>query len=357
MEATNEAFLLKLLETPSPSGFEQALQRTWVQHVKPWVDAVEQDSYGTVWAVKRGRADQPRLMLEAHADEVGFIVQHISDEGFLHIAPIGGADRALARARRVQVLGSRGAVDGVLGHTAIHLRDTKDEKVPEWHELFVDVGARNREEVAALGIRVGHPVVLADGPFRLQGRRLVGRALDNRLGGFILAQVLAALTETPAAATVYAVNAVQEETGGYGARMVAYRLHPDLALVLEVTHATDTPGIDARRHGLIRLGDGPVLTHGTANHPLLVERLLTVAEAEGIPVQHEASSRRTGTDADDIFPTRGGIPCALVSVPLRYMHSPVEVVDLDDVAHTVRLLVAFVRSLQPDDRFLPRLTA
>lgn len=356
METKSESFLLRLLETPSPSGFEQMLQRAWVQQVKPWADAIEQDSYGTVWAVRRGQADRPRLMLEAHADEVGFIVQHISEEGFLHLAPIGGADRVLARARRVQVLGHQGPVDGVLGHTAIHLRDTKDEKIPEWYELFVDIGARNREEVAAMGIRVGHPVVLADGPFRLQGRRLVGRALDNRLGSFILTQVLVALAEIPPSATVYAVNAVQEETGGYGARMVAYRLHPDLALVLEVTHATDIPGVDARRHGLVRLGGGPVLTHGTANHPLLVERLMAVAEAEGIPVQHEASSRRTGTDADDIFPTRGGIPCALVSVPLRYMHSPVEVVDLDDVAHTVQLLVAFVRSLKPEDRFQPALT-
>jgi endoglucanase len=346
------AFLLELLNIPSPSGFEAGLQRHWLEAVRPWVNEVGQDSYGTAWAIRQGtEAAAPRLMLEAHADEVGFIVQYISEEGFLHIAPIGGADRVLARARRVRVLGSRGAIDGVLGHTAIHLRDPKEDRVPEWHELFVDVGARSRDEVAALGIRVGHPIVLADEPFVLDGRRLVGRALDNRLGGFILVQVLQALANEPVAATVYAVNAVQEETGGYGARMVAYRLHPELALVLEVTHATDVPGIETRRHGLIRLGGGPVLTHGTANHPLLVERLLAVAEAENIPVQHEASSRRTGTDADDIFATRGGIPCALVSVPLRYMHSPVEMIDLDDVAHTVKLLVAFVRSLRAGNLF------
>lgn len=348
----NQAFLLELLGTPSPSGFESALQQRWLEAIRPWADEVAQDSYGTAWAVRRGTESlAPRLMLEAHADEVGFIVHYISEEGFLHIAPIGGADRVLARARRVRVLGSQGPVDGVLGHTAIHLRDPKEDKVPEWHELFVDVGARSRDEVAALGIRVGHPIVLAEEPFLLDRRRLVGRALDNRLGGFILVQVLQTLAAEPVAATVYAVNAVQEEVGGYGARMVAYRLHPDLALVLEVTHATDVPGIEARRHGLIRLGSGPVITHGTANHPKLVERLLQVAEAESIPVQHEASSRRTGTDADDIFATREGIPCALVSVPLRYMHSPVEMVDLDDVAHTVKLLVAFIRSLQAGDPF------
>lgn len=348
-------FLFDLLNTPSPSGFEVPGQRKWAAHVRPLADAVENDTYGTAWATLHGRAGDaaPRLMLEAHADEIGFMVNYISDDGFLYINRIGGSDRAVARGRRVRILGSRGEVKGVIGNTAIHLRDTKDEKIPEWHELFVDIGAADRDEVAARGIRVGHPGVLDEGVEELTPGRLIGRALDNRIGGFIIAQVLARLAEADERpeATVYAVNAVQEEIGGHGARMVAYRLRPTLAVVLDVTHATDSPGISKEKHGRVRLGGGPAVTHGTANHPKVVERLLAVAEAEDLPIQHEASSRFTGTDTDDIFASRSGIPSALVSLPMRYMHSTIEMVDLEDVARCITLLAAFARSIRPDDRF------
>ncbi len=292
-------------------------------------------------------------MLEAHADEIGFMVKYVTDDGFLHVDRIGGSDHAIARGRRLVILGSEGPVLGVVGNTAIHLRDRSgEEKAPRLEELFVDVGAASREEVTARGIRVGHPAVYADAVEALTERRLIGRALDNRLGGFVLAQVMKNLAaEERPAATVHAVNAVQEEIGGNGARMVAYRLHPDVALVLDVTHATDSPGIEKAKHGDVRLGGGPSVTHGTVNHPKVVERLIEVAEAEGIPLQHESSSRYSGTDTDVIFTTKGGIPSALVSIPMRYMHSTVETVDLGDVEHAVRLLAAFVRSLRSGDAF------
>ena len=351
-------FLFRLLETPSPTGFESPGQRVWAKKLQESADRVESDAYGNTWAVLEGKpapakAGSPRLLLEAHADEIGFAVKYITDEGFLHVDRIGGTDHAIARGRRVVILGADGPVQGVVGNTAIHLRDRKEEeKVPKMEELFVDIGASDREGVAARGIRVGHPAVYADAVEPLTENRLTGRALDNRLGGFILAQVMAELAggDRPAA-TVVALNSVQEEIGGNGARMAAYHLEPDLAVVLDVTHATDSPGIEKTKHGDVKLGKGPSVTHGTVNHPAVVERLVQVAEKEEVPLQHESSSRYSGTDTDVIFTTRGGIPSALVSTPMRYMHSTIETVDLGDVAHTVRLLAAFARSVQTDDTF------
>ena len=346
-------FLFDLLKTPSPTGFEAEGQRVWAGFVRPLADRVEADAYGSAWAVLDGAAaDGPSVMLEAHADEIGFAVKYVTDDGFLRVDRIGGTDHAVARGKRLVVLGSKGPVLGVVGNTAIHLRERdKEEKAPKLEELFVDVGASSRDEVAERGIRVGHPAVYAEGVEALTDRRLIGRALDNRLGGFVLAMVLQRLRDERPAATVYALNAVQEEIGGNGARMAAYRLHPNVALVLDVTHATDSPGIERAKHGEVTLGGGPTITHGTVNHPRVVERLMAVAEQEEIPLQHESSSRYSGTDTDVIFTTRGGIPSALVSIPMRYMHSTVETVDLGDVEHAVRLMVAFVRSLDPGDAF------
>ena len=355
MDEKAKAFLFDLLNTPSPSGFEVEGQRKWAGYVRAWADRVESDVYGSVWATLDGLGsdEAPRLLLEAHADEIGLMVSHVADDGFLRVRPIGGSDRALARGRRVRVLGSEGPVMGVVGNTAIHLREKEDEQVPKWHELFVDVGAASADEVAARGIRVGHPAVFDEAVEELMPGRLVGRALDNRIGGFIIAQVLARLAEAPVrpAATVYALNAVQEEIGGHGAQMATYRLRPTLAVVLDVTHATDSPGIEQTRHGKVTLGGGPSVTHGSSNHPKVVERLLEVAEGEGILLQHEAASRRTGTDTDTIFTTHSGVPSALVSLPMRYMHSTVETVDLEDVERCVRLLTAFAEAVRKQDVF------
>jgi endoglucanase len=347
-----KSFFFELLDTPSPTGFETPGQRVWAEYVRDHADAVEADAYGTAWATLEGTADDaPRVMLDAHADEIGFMVRHITDKGFIHVNRIGGSDRAIARGLRVRILGDDGPVTGVVGNTAIHIRDTKNEKVPKVHELFVDIGASSEEEVHDRGIRVGHPMVFDVGPTELTDSRITARAIDNRLGGFIIAQAVARLAEDRPSWQVQAANSVQEEIGGHGAKMIAHRLEPDAAIAFDVTHATDSPGIDSKKHGGIEIGEGPTVTHGTANHPQLVERVIEVAEAEDIPLQHMSSSRRTGTDTDSIFKTRSGVPSVLLSVPLRYMHSTVEVVDTEDIEHCVQLYAALVRSFSPDEAF------
>jgi endoglucanase len=350
MTDADRDFLFDLLDTPSPTGFETPGQKKWAAHVQPFADRVESDPYGNVWATLDG--DGPTVMLEAHADEIGFMVKYITDGGFIHVDRIGGSDWAIARGKRVRILGAKGDVLGVVGNTAIHLRDRKDgEKAPKLEELFIDIGASSKEEVAERGVRVGHPAVYSESVESLTEGRLIGRALDNRLGGFVVAQALKNLAKEERRSTVVGLNAVQEEIGGNGARMAAYRLDPDVALVLDVTHATDSPGISKEKHGEVTLGGGPSITHGTVNHPKVVERLIEVAEQEDIPLQHEASSRFSGTDTDVIFHTKTGIPSALISIPMRYMHSTIETVDLGDVEHAVRLMTAFARSISADDRF------
>lgn len=360
MDAKTKAFLFELLNTPSPTGWEVAGQKAWAGYARQFADRVENDTYGTTWATIDGSAKKaPRIMIEAHADEIGFIIKHINKEGFLRVDRIGGSDTATARGRRLQFLGDKGPVRGIIGNTAIHLRKDNhgDEKVPKIHELYVDVGASNPEEVKALGLRVGHPAVYADSAEEFGKGRIVGRAIDNRAGGFILTQVLARLSKAKKGvkSTVIAVNSVQEEIGGHGAKMVAHRLMPDVCIVLDVTHATDTPGIDPSVHGEVKLGGGPSVTHGTCNHPNVVRRLLEVADRLKIPIQHESSSRYSGTDTDVIFHTREGIPSALVSLPLRYMHSVVEMADLKDLQQVIDLLVGFIESVTEKDDFAIRL--
>jgi putative aminopeptidase FrvX len=349
----DHSFLLDMLAVPSPSGFESVGQRLWARRVSEFASRIGNDAYGNTWAYIDGTDHAgPRMMVEAHADEIGFMVSHISDEGFVYFTKIGGSDRAIARGRPISILTGNGQIAGVIGNTAVHLRDTKEDKVPEWHELFIDVGAGSRSEVEALGIRVGLPAVYDVTTLRIGDHCIAGRAIDNRVGGYVIARVLENLAGGPAGeATVIGVNAVQEEIGGNGARMVTYRLEPSVAIVIDVTHATDSPGIPNEKHGKVLLGGGPSVSHGTANHPLVVQRLMDVAAKEDIPIQHEASSRATGTDTDDVFVSKRGIPSALVSVPLRYMHSPVEMVDLRDVEHTIRLVEAFARSLTSADVF------
>ena len=352
MTRREKEFLYELLETPSPVGFEMSGQRVWSSYLKRTADSVDCDAYGSTWAIL-GEGKRS-VMLAAHADEIGYMVKQVTSEGFLRLDRLGGSDSATGRGRRLRIFGDKGEVPGIIGNTAIHLRsDLTNEKSPRPHQLWVDVGAASAEEVTALGIRVGHPAVYADGPMELNKQRLVSRAIDNRIGGFIIAQVMkkvAAAKRAPAFRLV-CLNAVQEEIGGNGALMATHRLMPDVSLCLDVTHATDTPGISQARHGHVKLGGGPTLTHGGANHPLVVERLDKVARAKRIPIQHEASSRSTGTDTDRIFTVREGVPSALVSLPLRCMHSVVETADLGDVRHTINLMAAFVLSLRARESF------
>lgn len=352
MTGTAKDFLFDLLDTPSPTGFEAAGQRVWADYVRPFADDVQSDAYGTAWATLRGTVDDaPSVMFDAHVDEIGYMIRHITDEGFLFVNRVGGSDRAIARGQRVRILGDKGQVLGVVGNTAIHLRDRDNNSIPKVHELFVDIGATSADEVKERGLRVGHPMVMDVAPADLTDTRITGRAIDNRLGGFIIAQAMERLAEERPEWTVYAANSVQEEIGGHGAQMITHRLNPDAAIVFDVTHSTDSPGIDATQHGSIKIGEGPTVTHGTSNQPQLVQRVIEVAEANDIPLQHEPSSRRTGTDTDSIFKVRKGIPSVLLSIPLRYMHSTVEVIDTEDLEHCIQLYVEVAKSLKEDDSF------
>ena len=358
MNSEAKQFLFRLLNTPSPVGFESEGQKVWMNYVGRFADALDNDSYGNAWATLAGDESSARIMLEAHADEIGFMIRNITDDGFLYVTRMGGSDRTIARGKRVKILGERGPVLGVIGNMAIHLRDKENDKIPEVHELYLDIGAKSKSEVEDRGVRVGHPAIFTDTAEELVPGRIVGRAIDNRIGGFILSQVLTNLSvlDPRPPATIFAVNAVQEEIGGSGMKMVSYRLEPSVAIVLDVTHATDSPGIDRNKHGSIKLGAGPTLTHGTANHPLIVSRLISLAKELDIPVQHEASSRSTGTDTDHVYPMKGGVPSALLSVPLRYMHSTVEMIDFRDVEHCIQLLTNFVLSVSGKDEFALKLT-
>lgn len=354
MTKTEKSFLFELLETPSPTGFEMPGQRVWAKYVSKFADSVECDSYGSTWATLQGQSDRI-VMLEAHADEIGYMIKYITKEGFLYLDRIGGSDAATGRGRRIQIFGDKGIVPGIVGNTAVHLRrdDLATEKAPKIHELWVDVGASNQEEVAKMGLRVGHPAVYTEGPTEIGKDRIVARAVDNRIGGFMIAQVMKRLAaaKTKPAFTLVCLNSVQEEIGGYGAKMATHRIRPDVCLCTDVTHATDTPSLNAPMYGRVDLGGGPTVTHGTASHPLVVDRLIDVAKKKKIPLQHEASSRFTGTDTDSIYHSRDGVPSALVSIPLRCMHSVVEMASYGDVETTTALMTGFVESLTKKDRF------
>ena len=351
MEKAAKDFLFDLLKTPSPTGFESAGQKVWLTEVAKYADETANDAYGSAWGILKG-GSKKTLMLEAHCDEIGYMVKHVLPGGFLAIDLIGGSDSATARGRRVTIFGDKGEVAGIIGNIAIHIRERKEEKAPEVHELIVDIGAKDEKQVAAMGVRVGCPMVYSENVSEIGSGSIVARALDNRLGGFIIAEVMKNLSKGKKSAwNVVVLNAVQEEIGCYGARMATYRLSPDAAVVFDVTHATDTPGIKNEKHGKVEMRKGPTVTHGGCNHPNVVARLIETAKKKKIPIQHEASSRYSGTDTGVIYMTKEGIPSALVSLPLRYMHSAVEMVDEKDIVQTIALLTGFVQSLTAKDEF------
>lgn len=347
-------FLEELLVTPSPTGFESAGQKVWTNYVAQYSDDLETDAYGSAVAKLNTSFDVITVMLEAHCDEIGMIVQHITEKGFVHVNKLGGSDSTIARAKRVNIHNKRGVVSGVVGNTAIHLQDKKNGggDQPAWKDIFIDIGASSREEALEM-IQIGDPITYADNFEFLSDDILTGRALDNRIGGFVIAQVLQRLHENRSDLNVniMALNSVQEEVGGYGARMMSYRLEPDMALVTDVTHATDTPGINNAEHGLVKLREGPVVQHGGANHPSIVSFIEEVGSIKEIPLQHDAVSVRTGTDTDSIFYQKAGIPSGLISLPLRYMHSPVETASVTDINNLITLMTETILALEPDHTF------
>ncbi len=340
--APNLEFLERLLLAMGPSGFEEEAAQAFLEEARAFAEA-ERDRHGNVYA-RIHPGGKPKVLLLGHLDEIGVIVSHVEEKGFLRLKPLGGWDPQVLVGQRLRFLGKQGHVLGVVGRKAIHvLKEGERKKAVELSDLFADIGARSREE-ALEHLEVGAVGVLDQPPRWLLGERLVSKALDNRLGAFVVLEALRLLKgKTPA--EVVAVGTVQEEIGAYGARTAAFRENPDLAVVVDVHHDSATPGMDKAQVGEAELGRGVVLDIGPFVDKGVFRALRRAAEREGLPYVLHAHGRWSGTDADEVAKVREGIPTGIVSIPLRYMHSPVEMVDLGDVKRAVRLLAAFVEGV------------
>ena len=349
-------FLHDLLRARSPSGHEQEAQAVFDRHVKPAAAAYAKDAMGNRLATLNPKGD-PTLMLAGHIDELGLMVTYINKDGFLYFATVGGHDRTVISGRRVVILTAAGPVKGVTGKRAIHLMDEADrKKVPEILEMWIDIGARSKADALAR-VSIGDCATY-DHEFELfHGSIGTARAFDDKVGAYIVGETLIRLARSKKklAAKVVAVATVQEEIGVRGATTSAYAVDPHIAIAVDVGHATDHPDCDPRKYGEVKLGGGPSVTHGTCNHPHVVRRILECADLLKIPIQHESSSRYSGTDTDVIFDVRKGIPSGLISLPLRYMHSVVEMADLGDVEQVIALVTEFVLSVKEDDDFSVKL--
>ncbi len=344
-------FLKNYINTPSPVGFEAAGQRMWMDYVKPFVDSTFTDPYGSAVAVVN--PDQSfKVVIEAHADEISWFVNYINNEGLLYLKRNGGVDHQIAPSQRVFVHGKNGPVKAVFGWPAIHTRinGADKETVPKVENLFLDCGARSKKEVEDLGIRVGAVVTYQDGFDELAYNNLVGRAFDNRVGGFMIAEVARLLKENNKTLpySLYVVNAVQEEIGLRGAEMIARRIKPNIAIITDVTHDTSTPMVNKIIEGDVMCGKGPSLSYGPAVHNKLLDFVQDVAEKTNIPVQLRTSSRSTGTDTDSFAYANDGCPSVLISIPLRYMHTTVEMLHRSDIDQTIRLMYETLLALTPD---------
>jgi endoglucanase len=352
MRAESLKFLERLVNTPSPTGNELRGQRVWLDYAKQFADETYWDAYGNCVAVLN-KGGGPRLMLAGHADEIAMAVNFITDKGFIHVRKQGGIDPGIMRGQRVNIHTKDGDVRGVIGNVAPHLTKMEGErKVPKMEDLFIDIGVDSREAAAKI-VRIGDPITLVDQFEVLRGDVVIARAFDNRIGTFSVIETLRLLKESGKKLNfeVCAVSNIMEEVGLLGARQIAYSLQPDVALVVDVTHATDYPTVNQAAHGDIKLGHGPTVTHGGCNHPEVIARIEAVAKQQKITLQHEAMSNSSGTDTDVIFWTRGGIPSGLISLPNRYMHSPVEVVNLKDLEQIPQLMAAFALSLKKGEQF------
>ncbi len=343
----NMDLLKALVGAAGTSGFESQPAAVWRDHAASAGATLRQDTYGSVIATFRG-GGRPRVMLAGHIDEIGLLVNYIDEHGFLYVRPVGGWDTMQLVGQRLRILGHAGDVVGVIGKKPIHLMEAADRtKTPKMEDLWVDIGATSREDALTV-VRPGDSAVIEQPFVELMNGRVVSRAIDNRIGAFV---VLEAARQARGSAEVIAVATVQEEIGGVGARAAAFGIEPDVAIAVDVTHATDVPGLEKKIHGDVPLGGGPELTVGSYVHRQVFEDLRSTADAHGISVSIGVSPRRTATDADHIAPSRQGTPTAVVSIPNRYMHSPNELIDLDDVARTIELLVHYIESLTPESRF------
>ncbi|MRG48483.1 M20/M25/M40 family metallo-hydrolase [Chitinophaga sp. SYP-B3965] len=350
------AFLKTYLNNPSPTGFEKEGQKLWLEYLKPYIDDTIVDSYGSAVGVINPDAAF-KVVIEAHADEISWFVNYVSPEGLIYVIRNGGSDQAIAPSMRVNIHTAAGSVKAVFGWPAIHtrLRSSADGKEPhpKVDNIFLDCGARSRKEVEELGIHVGCVVTFDDGFEELNYDYFICRALDNRIGGFMIAEVARLLKENKQRLPfgLYIVNAVQEEVGLRGAEMIAKRIKPNVAIITDVTHDTTTPMINKNIEGEIKCGAGPSITYGPAVHNILRDLIIKTAQKEKIPHQLHAVSRSTGTDTDAFAYANDGTPSALISIPLRYMHTTVEMIKKDDVENTIQLIYQTLLNITPKTNF------
>ncbi len=352
MDKKDKKFLTEYLNNASPTGFESSGQKIWLDFMKPYSDDYISDAYGSVAAIINPGKDF-KVVIEAHADEISWFVKYISEDGYLYVTRNGGSDHMIAPSMRVKLFTEKGIVRGIFGWPAIHVRTSDKDIVPSMDNIFIDVGCSKKEEVEKLGIHVGTVAIFEDELMELNDNYYTGRALDNRIGGFMIAQVAKRLKENKDKLpfTLYVVNAVQEEIGLRGAEMISRRIKPDVAIITDVCHDTSSPLYDKKKQGDQKCGKGPVLTYGPAVQNNLLKMIIQTAEKYKIPFQRAAVSRSTGTDTDSFAYSGEGVPSALISLPLKYMHTTVETISKSDMNHVIDLMYRFITNLKSGHDF------
>jgi putative aminopeptidase FrvX len=345
-------FLKRVVTTASPSGFEEEVQKICKEYVSPFVDKVYKDVHGNQYAVKNPDGEL-RVMLAGHVDEIGLMVNNIDDKGFLAFVAVGGIDPTVLAGQRVVIHGAKGPVPGVIGRTAIHLTDQEDRGKPlKLHQMWIDIGAKNKKDAEKV-IAVGDPITTDVGFVELRDDKVVARGFDDRIGGFVIIETMRLLQKRKVDCAVYCVTTVQEEIGLRGATTSSYGCNPHVGIAVDVGHATDYPSADVKRHGDGKVHSGPIIGRGPNINPVVWRQLLHIAKAKRIPFQVAAEPRATGTDANAIQLSRGGVATGLISVPNRYMHSPVELISLRDAENASKLIAEWVCTLHKDMSFIP----
>ena len=352
MRKESLTFLKKLLSTPSPSGFESKIQRVCKTYAQPYVDKVYKDVHGNQYAVRNPEA-KLRIMLAGHVDEIALLVNHVDSDGFLGFLAIGGVDPSVLDGQRVVVHTDKGNVNGVIGRRAIHLMDQKERGTAlPIHKLWIDIGAKSKKD-AEKSVSIGDPATIDVGYVELNNGRVVARALDDRIGAFVVLEAMRLIANKKIDCAVYCVTTVQEEIGLRGATTSAYECDPHVGIAVDVSHATDYPDCDSKLYGYFELDGGPILHRGANMNPVVAKQLVNAAKKKKIPYQMEAAPRGTGTDANAMQLSRGGVATGLIGVPNRYMHSPVEMVSLKDAERCAQLIAEWICTLHPRMSFIP----
>lgn len=352
MDKKSKEFLFKYLNNASPTGFESSGQQIWLNYLKPYIDDYMVDVYGTAVGIVNPKG-QYKVVIEAHADEISWFVNYITDDGYIYVRRNGGSDHQIAPSMRVNLHTEKGIVKGVFGWPAIHVRDAAKEEAPSLKNIFIDIGAESKKEVEAMGVHVGTVATFEDELIELNKNYLTGRALDNRMGGFMIAEVTRRLKENKKKLPfcLYVVNAVQEEIGLRGAEMISRKLKPDLAICTDVTHDTQSPMYNKKESGNLKCGLGPVVCYGPAVQNNVLKMLIQTAEKKKIPFQRQAVSRSTGTDTDSFAYSFEGVASGLISLPLKYMHTTVETVHKNDVENVIKLIYEVLLQVKPGQDF------